>query len=153
MDLTHNFRQADRIPVTSRIVRQRRILDGKEVELSLQSVAALQGIGASKERLPNKRFTTYYFDSEAASAHKLEWPELTIQEKYYGGLSSVESRPQGYGSFDSFSVLPETSPGLYSKHTLIQYCKKNSRPVRKITKQIASHDKASPVARELRRTD
>ncbi|RDW69606.1 hypothetical protein BP6252_08626 [Coleophoma cylindrospora] len=121
MDLLDPIRQADRITVTSKIVRQKRLEDGKEVELSRESVAALQGITASMDRPPKRRWTAYYFDSKLASTNKLDWPELTAQDLYHRGFPSIERRLHGSGSFDTFSVLPETAPGPLPKHVLIYY--------------------------------
>ncbi|THV54388.1 hypothetical protein BGAL_0028g00440 [Botrytis galanthina] len=97
---------------TTKAARDRRILAGEEVLLSLESVDDLRSVGSSyaSTRAPTDLTQTLF--SNHTSTHDIKsqasfWPNLT------SGILD---------GFDPFSILPDTSGDPLPKSILIEYC-------------------------------
>ncbi|TGO24073.1 hypothetical protein BPAE_0113g00300 [Botrytis paeoniae] len=97
---------------TTKAARDRRILAGEEVLLSLESVDDLRGVGSSYASTRAPTDLTQVLSSNHTPIHDIKprasfWPNLT------SGILDA---------FDPFSILPDTSGDPLPKSILIEYC-------------------------------
>ncbi|TGO65914.1 hypothetical protein BELL_0993g00020 [Botrytis elliptica] len=116
---------------TTKAARDRRILAGKEVLLSLESVDDLRSVGSSyaSTRAPTDLMQTLFSNRTSTHDIKLQasfWPNLT------SGILD---------GFDPFSILPDTSGDPLPKSILIEYFIKQLGP------WLGTYDDAKVVGR------